>query len=235
MWHYWEHLRCVAQSALFIAVIIYLSKFCERVLSEYIVFRYIFFTKHFSVNWKKWLSMSSIQALCRVRNIPCEEQINSFCWSLTEWFTFVNRWKTQVNMFLEICIVQHVQKENVHLLFWRKLSANHNQAYTSSLHKRQKNLHIWHNRVDFLFVATVIRKFRSSLNLYSFNLQSAKMTFSVSNNAIEWSPDFGPDSIILTVINTCAGNDNRFTRNLYWQPGACYCLADESFWTTTGL
>ena len=175
------------------------------------------------------------KSTCRVRKIPCEEQIKSFCWSLTAWFTIVNRCKTQVNMFLEICIVQHVQTENIHLLFWRKLSANHNQAYTSWLHKRQKKLHIWHNRVDFLFVATVIRKFRSSLNLYSFNLQSAKMTFSVSNNAIEWSPDFGPDSVILTAINTCPENDNRFTRNLYWQPGACYCLADESFWTTTGL
>ena len=77
---------------------------------------------------------------CRVRNIPCDEQINSFCWSLTEWLTFVNRCKTQVNMFFEICIVQHVHTENVHLLFRRKLSANHNQAYTSSCHKRQKNL-----------------------------------------------------------------------------------------------
>ena len=79
-----------------------------------------------------------LRSTCRVRNILCEEQINSFFWNLTEWFTFVNRCKTQVNMFLEICIVQHVQKENVQLLLWRKLSANHNQAYTSSCHKMQK-------------------------------------------------------------------------------------------------
>ena len=101
--------------------------------------------------------------------------------------------------------------------------------------KAKKTLHIWPDRVDFLLIATVIRKFRSSLNLYSFNLQSGKMTFSVSNNAIEWSPDFGPASLILTVTNTCPGNDNRFTRNLYWQPGACFCLRDKTFWTITGL
>ena len=84
-----------------------------------------------------------IKSTCQVRNTPCEEQINSFCWSLTEWFTFVNRWKTQVNMFLEICIVQHVQTENVHLLFWRKISANHNQAYISLCPKRQKKQYIF--------------------------------------------------------------------------------------------
>ena len=176
------------------------------------------------------------KSTCRVRNFPCEEQISSFCWRLTEWFTFVNRCKPQVNMFLEICFVQHVQTENVHPLFWRKISANHNQAYTSSCPKRQKKtIPFGQNRVDFLLVATVIRKLRSSLNLYTFNLQSGKMTFSVSNNAIESSPDFGPHSVILTVINTCPTNDNRFPRTLYWQPGAWFCLRDKSFSTIIGL
>ena len=82
------------------------------------------------------------KSTCRVRNFPCEEQISSFCWRLTEWFTFVNRCKPQVNMFLEICFVQHVQTENIRPLFWRKLSANHNQAYTSSCPKRQKKQYL---------------------------------------------------------------------------------------------
>ena len=101
--------------------------------------------------------------------------------------------------------------------------------------KGKKTFHSWHNRVDFLLVATVIRKLRSSLNLYTFNLQSGEMTFSVSNNAIEWSPDFGPHSVILTVIYTCPRKDNRLTRSIYWQPGAWFCLRDKSFWTITGL
>ena len=101
--------------------------------------------------------------------------------------------------------------------------------------KGKKTLNFWHNRVDLLLVATVIRKLRSNLNLYTFNLQSGKMTFSVSNNAIEWSPDFGPDLVILTVINTCPRNDNRFTRNLTGSLKLVFFLRDKSFWTITGL
>ena len=147
-----------------------------------------------------------IKSTCQVRNTPCEEQINSFCWSLTEWFTFVNRWKTQVNMFLEICIVQHVQTENVHLLFWRKISANHNQAYISLCPKRQKKtVHFRHKCVDFPMAAKFTRKLIFCLILYTFNLQSSKMTFSVSNNTIEFFPDFGPGSVTLTVKKNVQG------------------------------
>ena len=81
------------------------------------------------------------------------------------------------------------------------------QSMWTCAQKNQNSIQSWHNCIDFPLVATVIPKLRSSLNLYTFNLQSCKITFSVSNNAIERSPDFGPDSVILTVINTCPRND----------------------------
>ena len=103
-----------------------------------------FLRKSFSITWKKWLSMSSIHVhLPSPQYSLWRRKKKSFCWSLTEWFTFVNRWKTQVNMFLEISIVQHVETENVHLLFWRKISANHNQAYISLCPKRQKRQYVF--------------------------------------------------------------------------------------------
>ena len=175
-----------------------------------------FFTKSFSINWKKWLSMSPIQV-----HLPSPQyslwRTNKFVffWSLSKWFTFANRCKNQFKILLEISIVQQVQTGNVHLHFWRKLSANHNEAYTNLCPKSQKKtLHFWHNRVDFLLVATVNQQVNCSLILWTFNLQTSKMTFSVSNNAIEFSPDFGPHWVTLTVKKNCPKNDNRFTRNL---------------------
>ena len=62
---------------------------------------------------------------------------------MTEWFTFANRCKNQFKILLEISIVQQVQTGNVHLHFWRKLSANHNEAYTNLCPKSQKKHYIF--------------------------------------------------------------------------------------------
>ena len=96
------------------------------------------FTKSFSITWKNWLSMSSIQVhLPNPPNSLWRTNKFVFFWNLTEWYTFVMRCKNQFKLLLEICIVQHVQTENVNLHFWKKLSANHNQAYISLCPKRQ--------------------------------------------------------------------------------------------------
>ena len=39
------------------------------------------------------------------------------------------------------------------------------------------------------------------------------MIFSVSNDGIEWSIDFGPDSVTLTIKRSRPRKDNKFPRN----------------------
>ena len=43
-------------------------------------------------------------SVCQVRNIPFEDQTNSFFCRLVKGFTFLKRVQTQFKMFLEMCI-----------------------------------------------------------------------------------------------------------------------------------
>ena len=49
------------------------------------------------------------------------------------------------------------KKKKSHLHFWKKSSANHNQAHPNLNQKKQKLFHLWHNRVDTPLVDTVNR------------------------------------------------------------------------------
>ena len=98
----------------------------------------IFSTESFSVTWKKWLSITSIHV-----HLPSPQyslwRTNKFILLKFDRVAYIcEQMQNSSQHVFEICIVQHVHTENVHLLFRRKLSANHNQAYTSSCHKRQK-------------------------------------------------------------------------------------------------
>ena len=90
------------------------------------------------------------------------------------------------------------KKEN-HLHFWRWFSNNHNQAHTNLNQRRQKSFRSWHSRVNSPMVDTVNQNFNFILIFYTFSLQWSKMILSVSNDGFEWSPNFGPDSVTLTV------------------------------------
>ena len=57
------------------------------------------------------------------------------------------------------------------------------------------------------------------------------MIFSVSNDSIEWSLDFGPDSVTLTVKDLVQGK-TKFPKKILWQRGLCCCLKDKCSGTT---
>ena len=88
-------------------------------------------------------------------------------------------------------------KKRNHLHFWTNCSVNQNQALPNLRQKRRKSFHLWHNCVGSQMVDTVKQKFNSILILYTFSLQWSNTSFSVSNDAIEWSLDFGLDSVTL--------------------------------------
>ena len=130
------------------------------------------FTKSFSITWKNWLSMSSIQV--HLPNPP-----NSL-WR-TNKFIFFEIWPSDLHFRRDAkinsscywrLVLSNIPKPKVSTsIFEKNLSANPIQAYTSLCPKEQKKLHFWHNRVDFPLVSTVIRKLISSLNFHKFNLK----------------------------------------------------------------
>ena len=119
------------------------------------------------------------------------------------------------------CLIFHLKTKNRHICclvmmvqiackkdesrlwkIWKRFSANHNQAHPNLIQKGQNSFHLWHNRVDSPLVPlvdTVNQKFISILFLNSFSLQWNKMNFSVSNDRIDWSLDFAPDSVTRSV------------------------------------
>ena len=77
---------------------------------------------------------------------------------------------------------------------------SHSQSSTTETEpKRQKPLGLWHNRVDSPLVDIANQKFILLLFLFNFSLQNTNMISSASNDGSEWFPDFGPDSVTLTV------------------------------------
>ena len=94
-------------------------------------------------------------------------------------------------------------------IFWRILSANHNQAHPNLNQKRLKWAQIWNKRFRFLLDDDLSDIFNFQIIFFIFNLQSTTtqlifnlqkiMIFSVSNDGIQWTLDFGPDSVTIAV------------------------------------
>ena len=96
------------------------------------------------------------------------------------------------------------KKNDLH--FWWVSYANHNAAHRNLCHKRKKSFHLWQKLVDSTLVDTVNRKFNCILNVHTFSSQWSHMIFSVSNNGTEWSLDFRPNSVTLTVKDVVREN-----------------------------
>ena len=105
--------------------------------------------------------------------------------------------------------VATTQKKN-YLHFWRIFSANHNQARTNLNQKRLKWVQIWNKRLRFLFVddfSNISISLIISINFnklitsqFTVNLQK-NMTVLISNDGIQWTLKFGPDSVTIAVID----------------------------------
>ena len=88
-------------------------------------------------------------------------------------------------------------------------SANHKQAYPNLNQKRTKRIQIWNKRIRFLLVDDLSNIFLFQIILFNFTLQSTAtqhtfnlqkiMIFSVSSDGIQWTLDFGPDSVTIAV------------------------------------
>ena len=95
------------------------------------------------------------------------------------------------------------------LHFWRNSSANHSQAHLNLNEKSLKWVQIWIKRIRFLLADDLSHLFKFQIILFNFNLQSTSqltanlhkniMNFSVSNDGIQWTLDFGPDSVTISV------------------------------------
>ena len=100
-------------------------------------------------------------------------------------------------------------KKKNHFLFWRNFSANHNEAHPNVNQKRTNQVQIWNKRIRFLLADDLSNIFNFQINLFNFILQSTAtqltfnlqkiMIFSVSNDRIQWTLDFGPDSDTIAV------------------------------------
>ena len=65
-----------------------------------------------------------------------------------------------------------ITKKKNHLNFWRKFSANHNQAHPNSNHKRTNRVQIWNKRIHFLLVDDLSHILNFYIILFNFNLHS---------------------------------------------------------------
>ena len=93
--------------------------------------------------------------------------------------------------------------------FWRNFPANHNQAHPNLNQRRLNWVPTWNKRLRFLLVDDLSDLFIFQVILFNFNLQSTAtqhtfklqkiMIFSVSNDGIQWTLDFGPDSVAIAV------------------------------------
>ena len=86
---------------------------------------------------------------------------------------------------------------------------NHNQAHLNQNQKRLNWVQIWNKRIHFLLVDGLSHFLNFQIILFNFNLQSTcQLTanlhkiikiFLVSNDGIQWTLDFGPDSVTISV------------------------------------
>ena len=78
------------------------------------------------------------------------------------------------------------------------------QAQSTTLElepKKQKLNVLWPNCVNYPLVDTTNQKLYSVLIFYTFNLEKINLIFSVSDDGIEWSLEFEPDSVTLILTN----------------------------------
>ena len=95
--------------------------------------------------------------------------------------------------------------------FLKKFSANHNQAHPNLNQKRLKRVQIWNKRIRFLLADDLSDISTFQIILFNFNLQSTAtqrtfnlqeiMSFSVSNDGIQWTLGFATDSVTIAVID----------------------------------
>ena len=94
--------------------------------------------------------------------------------------------------------------------FFLEISPPITTKHTLNLNqKRLKRVQIWNKRIHFLLVDDFSPLFIFQIFLFNFNLQSSSqltanlhkiiMTFSVSNDGIQWTLNFGPDSVTVSV------------------------------------
>ena len=129
-------------------------------------------------------------------------------------WTFVLRIKNWHLCCLAVMVHIVLQERRVaftknHLHVWRNSFANHNQAHTNLNKKSLKWVQIWKKRIHFLLVDDLRYIFNFQIFLFNFNLQSSSqltanlhktiMIFSVSNDGIQWTLEFGPDSVTIAV------------------------------------
>ena len=110
-----------------------------------------------------------------------------------------------VHIFLQKRRVVTRKRKN-HLHFWRNFSANHNEAHLNLNQKRLKWVQKWNKPIRFPLFDDLSHLFKFQINLFNFNLQSTSqlsanvhkiiMILSVSNEGIQWTLDFGPDSLL---------------------------------------
>ena len=90
----------------------------------------------------------------------------------------------------------------------RNFYANQFQANPNLNQERLKWVQIWNKRILFLLVDDLSNIFVFQVILFNFNLQSTTqltvnlqkiIIFSVSNDGIQWTLDFGPDSVTIAV------------------------------------
>ena len=102
-------------------------------------------------------------------------------------------------------------KNKNHLHFWRNFSANHNQAHPNLNQKRFKWVQIWNKLIRFLLaddlsdilifqIILVNFNLLATATQFTFNLQKI-MIFSVANYGIQWTVEFGRDSLTIAVID----------------------------------
>ena len=113
-----------------------------------------------------------------------------------------------VHIALQERWVATTKKKN-HLNFWRSFSANHNQAHSNLNQKRLIWAQIWNKLVRFLLVDDLSNIFFFQIIFFNFNTQSTvtqftvnlqkNIIFSVSNDGIQWTLVFLPDTVTFAV------------------------------------
>ena len=79
---------------------------------------------------------------------------------------------------------------------YKSFSSNHKQPNPKL--DQKKSFSLWHNPIEILLVASINQNIVFKIILYVFNQQFSGINFSVFNEGIHWSLDFGPDFVILT-------------------------------------
>ena len=126
--------------------------------------------------------------------------------------------RTKNRQFCCLVVMEHIDlqkrvvattKKKNHILFWRNFFANHNQAHSNVNQKRTNQVQKWNKRIRFPLADDLSNIFSFQIILFNITLQSTAtqltfnlqkiMIFSISNDGIQWTLDFGPDFIFIAV------------------------------------